>query len=123
MFERSMARSDREHAQRRHRPLLVEIDEQIVRDEDGEIVSGRCRLQGRECQPAEPADIFDPTGSATPSRSWSKPHPVRNKEKLRSQAKYGVEFTLSNEMLGMRPMPVGMPEPEAGRWYGIHREP
>jgi len=31
-------------------------------------------VQGRECQPPEPADIFDPTGSATLSRSWSKPH-------------------------------------------------
>jgi len=115
-------RSGREHAQRRQRPPLVKIDEQIVGDEDGDFVSGRCRLQGCDCHPPEPADIFDPT-EATPSRSWSKPDRQRTTQKLQSSAKYRVEFHPPNEMWGMRPMPVGMPEPEAGRWYGIHREP
>jgi hypothetical protein len=60
-------------------------------------------LHGRECQPPEPADILDPTESATPSRSWSKPHRKRNKQNLLSEAKYGVEFASSHEMWGMRP--------------------
>jgi len=61
---------------------------------------------GRECQPPEPADIFDPAGSATLSRSRSKPH---RKNSIVGQI--WSRFPPASEMWGYAQCAVGMPEP------------
>src|SRR5499433_599986 len=69
-----------------------------------------CKTQsgyrGRECQPPEPADIFDPAGSATLSRSRSKPH---RKNSIVGQI--WSRFPPASKMWGYAQCAVGMPEP------------
>lgn len=63
-------------------------------------------VQGRECQPPELADIFDPAGLAMLSRSRSKPH---RKNSIVGQI--WSRFPPANEMWGYAQRAVRMPEP------------